>query len=302
MSAVCSAPPELCCLALALGPAAAEGVPGCAPEFLAYRLIYQAVHAKHGEILQLLNTLKKVTKEVRVACLLQCCSAAVLSLMCGYRWPALVSANPLPSCVFPPRSPDNHPLCPCFPLLPAIAPHLQEVAHPAVRHALQVRAALAAADVRRFFRLYAAAPALGRALMDVHVPTLRFEALGTLVKAYKPSLPLTFLAGVLGFVKPPPGVVGAGAGVDVAGKSSLEAAGIPGGAADAEPPVAAAAAGELEVGNGGGGVPEEPLPGCMETHWEGEHAAQVGRAGRGGAGWVRCCCVSTSAAGFESRR
>ena len=83
MSAVCSAPPELCCLALALGPAAAEGVPGCAPEFLAYRLIYQAVHAKHGEILQLLNTLKKVTKEVWVACLLRCCSAAVLSLMCG---------------------------------------------------------------------------------------------------------------------------------------------------------------------------------------------------------------------------
>lgn len=42
----------------------AEGVPGCRTEFLAYRILYQAVHAKHGEILQLLNTLKRVTPEV----------------------------------------------------------------------------------------------------------------------------------------------------------------------------------------------------------------------------------------------
>lgn len=51
--------------ALPLGlPCASEGVPGSRIEFLAYRIIYQAVHAKHGEILQLLNTLKKVKREV----------------------------------------------------------------------------------------------------------------------------------------------------------------------------------------------------------------------------------------------
>lgn len=45
-------------------PCAAEGVRGCRLEFLAYRILYQAVHAKHGEILQLLNTLKRVSQEV----------------------------------------------------------------------------------------------------------------------------------------------------------------------------------------------------------------------------------------------
>jgi hypothetical protein len=39
-------------------------VAGARLEFLAYRIIYQAVHAGHGEILQLLNTLKKVKPEV----------------------------------------------------------------------------------------------------------------------------------------------------------------------------------------------------------------------------------------------
>jgi hypothetical protein len=45
----------------------AEGVPGSRCEYLAYRLLYQSVHAKHGELLQLLNTLKKVTLQVRRA-------------------------------------------------------------------------------------------------------------------------------------------------------------------------------------------------------------------------------------------
>lgn len=50
----------------------AEGAPGCRCEMLAYRILYQSVHAKHGEMLQLLNTLKKITPEVR------CCGAAAL--------------------------------------------------------------------------------------------------------------------------------------------------------------------------------------------------------------------------------
>ncbi len=67
-------------------------------------------------------------------------------------------------------------------------------------HALSVRAALASADYKAFFRLYAAAPALGRALMDIYVPKLRFDALTVVVKAFKPSVPVPFLASMLGFV------------------------------------------------------------------------------------------------------
>lgn len=43
-------------------------MPGSTLEFLAYRIIYQAVHARHGEMLQLLNTLKKVKPAVRPVC------------------------------------------------------------------------------------------------------------------------------------------------------------------------------------------------------------------------------------------
>ncbi len=61
--------------------ASAEGVPGCRVEFLAYRILYQAVHAKHGEILQLLNTLKRVTREVGLTpvLMLRAAAAAVLA-------------------------------------------------------------------------------------------------------------------------------------------------------------------------------------------------------------------------------
>jgi len=38
------------------------------PASLALSSLPQAVHAKHGEILQLLNTLKKVKREVRPTC------------------------------------------------------------------------------------------------------------------------------------------------------------------------------------------------------------------------------------------
>eukprot|EP00879_Flechtneria_rotunda_P000971 GHRR01001104.1.p1 GENE.GHRR01001104.1~~GHRR01001104.1.p1 ORF type:complete len:841 (+),score=348.67 GHRR01001104.1:396-2918(+) len=78
----------------------------------------------------------------------------------------------------------------------------QVAASPEVQHALQVRQALASANVSRFFRLYASAPRLGRRLMDEAVRPLRWKALNTLVRAHKPGLlPLTFLAPVLGFVQ-----------------------------------------------------------------------------------------------------
>ena len=46
-----------------------------------------------------------------------------------------------------------------------------------VSHALQVRQALVSSNYSAFFRLYDAAPALGRALMDLAVPKLRFACL-----------------------------------------------------------------------------------------------------------------------------
>lgn len=171
-------------------------------------------------------------------------------------------------------------------------------------HALAVRAALASADYAAFFRLYASAPALGRALMDIYVPKLRFDALTVAVKAFKPTVPLPFLAALLGFVAPPPrraavaatsgggsgeapaggaseaaGTEGAGKSVQVsregeAGESgsaspldaSQAAAGAAGAGASLATPAPAPAA-AVDAG--------EPPPGCKETYLEGEFAAKV---------------------------
>jgi hypothetical protein len=108
-------------------------------EFLAYRILYQTVHAKQGEGLQLLNTLKKE-----------------------------VSQN--------------------------------DASLPEVAHALQVRSAMVSGDYVGFFKLYGTAPHLGRALMDMAVPKFRFSALSRMVAAFKPSVPVSFVASVLGFV------------------------------------------------------------------------------------------------------
>jgi len=119
----------------------ADGVasPGGAEmEFLAYRILYQAVHAKHGETLALLKTIRRIG-----------------------------------------------------------AP---EMAALEVQHALKVRSALSHDDYPGFFRLYGSAPALGRALMDLAVPRFRFAALSAFVKAFKPTLPVDYVARVLGFV------------------------------------------------------------------------------------------------------
>jgi hypothetical protein len=173
---------------------------------------------------------------------------------------------------------------------------VQEAAQPEVAHALAVRAALAAADYRRFFRLYASAPALGRALMDIYVPHLRFDALSVAVKAFKPSLPLPFLATLLGFAAPVPapaekaaaaadvaagggaeGVSGkSGAGSDLGGSTARRTE--PGGGTTDHTSRAAGAAAAA-------GGTQELLPGCMETYFEGEHVAKVG----GWAGWVGWC-------------
>ncbi|KAL0034354.1 hypothetical protein WJX77_010828 [Trebouxia sp. C0004] len=61
----------------------------------------------------------------------------------------------------------------------------QVCAHPAVAHALKVRQALVFSRFTAFFHLYASAPNLGRALMDMCFSRVRFAALETLVDAFK---------------------------------------------------------------------------------------------------------------------
>lgn len=139
-----------------------QGVPGCRHEFLAYRLLYQTVHAKHGgQGTALLSTLQGLTKEV----------------WCVRTWHVV------------------HLKC-------VHIPHIsqQDAQAPAVRHALAVRTAVARYDWVNFFRLYATAPALGRCLMDVYVATARRHAVDAFVRACKPTVPVLHMAHVLGFV------------------------------------------------------------------------------------------------------
>ena len=70
----------------------------------------------------------------------------------------------------------------------------------AVEHALRVRAAISDRDFCAFFRLYSSAPRLGRLLMDVAAPAMRFYGLNAIVKAVKPAAPVPLLARTLGFL------------------------------------------------------------------------------------------------------
>ncbi|XP_010253399.1 PREDICTED: SAC3 family protein A isoform X2 [Nelumbo nucifera] len=71
--------------------------------------------------------------------------------------------------------------------------------HEAVRHALAVRAAVTSGNYVSFFRLYKTAPNLNTCLMDLYVEKMRFEAVRCMSRSYRPSLPLAFIAQVLGF-------------------------------------------------------------------------------------------------------
>lgn len=75
----------------------------------------------------------------------------------------------------------------------------QMAQQPAVAHALQVREAVCTDDYAAFFRLYAAAPDMGRALLDMFVGVARWRGVNALVRAFKPSLGVDFVARLLGF-------------------------------------------------------------------------------------------------------
>ncbi|CAO1617387.1 unnamed protein product [Parajaminaea phylloscopi] len=70
---------------------------------------------------------------------------------------------------------------------------------PAVAHALAVRLALATHNYHRFFKLYVEAPNMNAYIMDHFVERERVAALTIIARAYRPSVPLSFLAAELSF-------------------------------------------------------------------------------------------------------
>lgn len=69
----------------------------------------------------------------------------------------------------------------------------------AIKHALDVRSALALGNYHRFFRLYNDTPNMGAYLMDMFVGRERLAALCNICKAYKPDVPLRFVTEELYF-------------------------------------------------------------------------------------------------------
>ncbi|KAH0836983.1 hypothetical protein AYO21_01714 [Fonsecaea monophora] len=70
---------------------------------------------------------------------------------------------------------------------------------PAIKHALEVRSALALGNYHKFFKLYLTVPDMGAYLMDMFVERERLAALACLCKAYKPDVRLRFVTEELGF-------------------------------------------------------------------------------------------------------
>uniref|UniRef100_A0A8H7N3M7 SAC3/GANP/THP3 conserved domain-containing protein n=1 Tax=Bionectria ochroleuca TaxID=29856 RepID=A0A8H7N3M7_BIOOC len=69
----------------------------------------------------------------------------------------------------------------------------------AIKHALDVRSALALGNYHKFFRLYMDTPNMGAYLMDMFIVRERLAALCNICKAYKPDLNLRFITEELGF-------------------------------------------------------------------------------------------------------
>ncbi|KAJ9136465.1 GANP domain-containing protein [Pleurostoma richardsiae] len=68
-----------------------------------------------------------------------------------------------------------------------------------IKHALDVRSALALGNYHRFFQLYLDTPNMGAYLMDMFVGRERLAALCNICKAYKPDVRLRFITEELGF-------------------------------------------------------------------------------------------------------
>ncbi|RMZ92547.1 hypothetical protein DV736_g229, partial [Chaetothyriales sp. CBS 134916] len=70
---------------------------------------------------------------------------------------------------------------------------------PAIKHALDVRSALALGNYHKFFKLYLAVPGMGAYLMDMFVERERLAALTAISKSYKADVKLRFVTEELGF-------------------------------------------------------------------------------------------------------
>ncbi|XP_058006802.1 SAC3 family protein A [Hevea brasiliensis] len=69
----------------------------------------------------------------------------------------------------------------------------------AVKHALAVRAAVTSGNYVMFFRLYKTAPNLNICLMDLCVEKMRYKAVSCISRSYRPTVPVSYIAQVLGF-------------------------------------------------------------------------------------------------------
>ncbi|KAJ4854799.1 SAC3/GANP family domain-containing protein [Trichoderma breve] len=68
-----------------------------------------------------------------------------------------------------------------------------------IKHALDVRSALALGNYHKFFQLYLDTPNMGAYLMDMFVARERLAALCNICKGYKPDVKLRFITEELGF-------------------------------------------------------------------------------------------------------
>ncbi|XP_062231606.1 SAC3 family protein A-like isoform X2 [Phragmites australis] len=71
----------------------------------------------------------------------------------------------------------------------------------AVKHALAVHAAVLSGNYVIFFKLYKQAPNLNSCLMDLYVERMRFEAMKCMSKSYRPTVPVGYVAQILGFFR-----------------------------------------------------------------------------------------------------
>ncbi|KAI1176801.1 SAC3/GANP/Nin1/mts3/eIF-3 p25 family-domain-containing protein [Nemania sp. FL0916] len=74
-----------------------------------------------------------------------------------------------------------------------------EKEEPAVKHALNVRSALALGNYHKFFQLYLDVPNMGAYLMDMFIKRERLAALANMCKAFKPELKLRYITEELAF-------------------------------------------------------------------------------------------------------
>lgn len=231
----------------------------CVSEFVAYRILYQTVHVRHGEGLALLHTLRRDV-------LSNFAPTLKIGLYPSKLRSSLQSQSKSAHSVSSSSSPSSH----------SQSLRRSNGAPWEIVHALQVRYALGKSDYIGFFKLYATAPNLGRALMDLAVPRVRYAALVNFVKSFKPTLSVEFVARVLGFIM-------------VTSKSKAggeEGEGLVGEGGEGGRTQGGVKEGGISMHKGKGGGEDskfgkqasqpprlEPMPGCSEVVFVGQHEA-----------------------------